>query len=145
MQRRDFLQSTLPISALAALCAACQKEVDEPDNGNSNTAPPAGTSNFEDFDLRTQLLQPGDFVSRRGVLIIRLGAASELAAFQAFSNACPHAGGQLQFEAATNQVWCPVHGSRFGTAGQLLQGPAAVGLTALRMEWRFPIIRVWLR
>ncbi|MCU0333622.1 MAG: Rieske (2Fe-2S) protein [Chitinophagaceae bacterium] len=145
MQRRDFLQAAFPLTALSALCAACQKDAaTDPNNNGANTGPVVN-NDFEDFDVRTQLLQPGEFISRRGVLIIRIAANNDLSAFQAFSNVCPHAGGQLQFEAASNQVWCPVHGSRFTAAGQLLLGPAATGLTTLRTEWRFPFIRVWLR
>lgn len=52
--------------------------------------------------------------------------------YQAISLACTHLGCTLEDDQAN---WiCPCHGSRFGSDGQLLEGPAAEGLKILNVE-----------
>ena len=46
------------------------------------------------------------------------------------SPVCPHLGGIVQWNDATESWECPLHGSRFAPAGTLLEGPATRGLTA---------------
>ncbi|WP_201931048.1 FAD-dependent oxidoreductase [Nocardioides donggukensis] len=44
------------------------------------------------------------------------------------SAVCPHLGGILRWNDAELSWDCPLHGSRFGPAGELLEGPATCGL-----------------
>ncbi|UXA18272.1 FAD-dependent oxidoreductase [Mycobacterium sp. SMC-4] len=61
----------------------------------------------------------------------RLRAESVLdGAHRAVSPICPHLGGIVEWNDA-DQAWeCPLHGSRFGPDGALLEGPATRGLAA---------------
>lgn len=61
------------------------------------------------------------------VIVIRKAESS----YAAFSAACTHKGGPLAFDAATGQIACPLHGSRFDAAtGSVKKGPAEAGLAA---------------
>lgn len=61
--------------------------------------------------------------------------------FHEFSAACPHLKGVLKWN-SLEQTWdCPVHGSRFNRAGEVLNGPALSGLTPkdhLEIETKIP-------
>ena len=46
------------------------------------------------------------------------------------SPVCPHLGGIVNWNEATESWECPLHGSRFAPDGTLLEGPATRGLTA---------------
>ncbi len=52
--------------------------------------------------------------------------------FTALSLVCPHLG--CTVESKTDGFACPCHGSRYGSQGQLIHGPAAKPLTALKVE-----------
>ncbi|MGD0750366.1 MAG: Rieske (2Fe-2S) protein [Anaerolineales bacterium] len=54
------------------------------------------------------------------------------AGFSAFSLVCPHLG--CTVEPQPDGFTCPCHGSRFGSQGQLVRGPAGKALTVLRVE-----------
>ena len=47
------------------------------------------------------------------------------------SAVCPHLGGILAWNDAERSWDCPLHGSRFGPGGELLEGPATCGLARL--------------
>lgn len=55
-----------------------------------------------------------------------------------FSAVCPHLGGIVRWNSAEKSWDCPVHGSRFGTDGRVLNGPAAAGLSAVPGPGRHP-------
>ena len=44
------------------------------------------------------------------------------------SAVCPHLGGILRWNDAETSWDCPLHGSRFGPDGQVLEGPATCAL-----------------
>ena len=46
-----------------------------------------------------------------------------------FSAVCPHLGGVVRRNDAERSWDCPLHGSRFGEDGEVLEGPATRGLT----------------
>ncbi len=52
--------------------------------------------------------------------------------FTALSLICPHLGCTVESQAGG--FACPCHGSRFGPQGQLVHGPAARPMTALRVQ-----------
>ncbi len=64
------------------------------------------------------------------VIIIRKNETD----FVAFSAICTHKGGSLEFDAKTGQLSCPMHGSKFDSAGQNVSGPAKQPLRAFETE-----------
>jgi thiosulfate dehydrogenase [quinone] large subunit len=54
--------------------------------------------------------------------------------FVAFDAICPHEGCTVAFQAASNIIACPCHGSEFNSeTGALVRGPATFGLTAIKI------------
>jgi Rieske Fe-S protein len=61
------------------------------------------------------------------IIVIRNDETS----FAAFSAKCTHKGGTLAYDAKTEQLACPLHGSRFDSAnGSVVKGPASQPLPA---------------
>ena len=52
-------------------------------------------------------------------------------ALQAVSAVCTHLGCHVQWNGSERSWDCPCHGSRFDTAGQVLNGPALQALEAV--------------
>ncbi|HLH29239.1 MAG TPA: Rieske 2Fe-2S domain-containing protein [Acidimicrobiales bacterium] len=54
--------------------------------------------------------------------------------FVAFDATCPHAGCTVAYQAASQIIACPCHGSEFNPSnGDVVRGPAATGLVTLRI------------
>lgn len=68
----------------------------------------------------------------QGVVLVRRGAE-----LRAFSARCPHLGCRIN-RVEEGVLVCPCHGSRFDSAGGLLAGPAAAGLSPLEVEAQGP-------
>lgn len=83
-------------------------------------------------------------VPAEGALVLpqhRLAVVREGDAFYAIDLVCTHLGCTVQ---ATEQGFaCPCHGSRFGSGGQVLTGPAPRALRRLRLDRRADVL--WIR
>lgn len=65
------------------------------------------------------------------IIVIRTGDAT----FSAFSAICTHKGGILEYNAASKQLECPLHGSRFSSSdGSVARGPATKPVAAFASE-----------
>lgn len=54
--------------------------------------------------------------------------------FVAFDAICPHAGCTVAYQSSANVIACPCHGSEFDArTGNVLRGPAATGLTTIKV------------
>jgi Rieske Fe-S protein len=78
-----------------------------------------------------------------GALVLpqqRVAVVREGDAFYAIDLVCTHLGCTVQ---ATEQGFaCPCHGSRFGSGGEVLTGPAPRALGRLRLERRADVLFV---
>lgn len=61
--------------------------------------------------------------------------------FTAYDATCPHEGCAVNFVSASDGFDCPCHGSRFDARGQLVNGPAQRGLTAVPVVLDGPEVR----
>lgn len=124
MERNEFLR--LLGSAGLAVCAGCSLE-----SCDSNHGVPAAPTNV-DFTLdltasaNAALLTTGGFVYNSGIIIVCLNATAQT--YDAVSQACTHEGTTVVYQAGSGQFYCSTHGSRFNTAGQVVQGPASSAL-----------------
>jgi len=55
----------------------------------------------------------------------------EAQGFFAMTATCTHLGCLTQYEKENNRIFCPCHGSRFSTAGEVTAGPAPKALPRL--------------
>lgn len=129
MERKEFL-SALSIS-LAAVCAGCSLASCGSTSKSNDPAPavtpPAGSTNFT-TNLNTSLINVGESIVSNGVIVVRLAQVNVAASFSAVQVACTHEGTAINYNTAQGVFICPNHGSKFGTTGNVLLGPAAVAL-----------------
>lgn len=52
----------------------------------------------------------------------------------AFSAVCPHMGCMVQWNAEEKSFDCPCHGSRFTKEGDVINGPATIGLAKVSVK-----------
>jgi len=134
MQRRVFITG-LGASA-AAICAAClagciKTGMDPlPNSGQHSQGQGSNTNNNAIFtlDLNADLLNIWDMIQKNNIFVIRVAAGNLASSFIAVSGICTHQGCLVIFDSSVQEFYCPCHGSIFSLGGQVLQGPAPVGL-----------------
>lgn len=145
MERKEFLNKIsggLAFTCVACMMAACSKD-DSTGSGNNtggsgntgggNTGGGTG-STLLTINLATQLLAVDDFVSDKGIIVVRKAAGNAVSSFVAFVNACPHQGVAVTFRKGSNDFYCSAHGSTFSIAGAVTVSPATSGLSARTVE-----------
>ncbi len=136
MDRKGFL-STLGLGAAAVTCQYCLGGCKNPDaiTGPTNV-------NFT-LDLtqpaNTALNQNGGYVYNGGVIVAR----TVNGAYVAVSQACTHQGNTVVYDKTYNQFFCPAHGSRFGTDGSVINGPASSPLTRYNTQLNGNLLKVY--
>ncbi len=130
MNRREFLgwigvgaiASSLPVAI-----AACTPESNSAGSTSADGSDAGASSDFQAVGTTAQLDQEGQLLVKEGVaapvLVIRDPNNAE--ALLAVSPVCTHAGCDVVWEANQTVFVCPCHNSQFGTAGEVLRGPAA--------------------
>lgn len=78
----------------------------------------------------TTLRLPGNFMRVGSVLLAHTKAEK----YVAVAKFCTHAGGELAFQADSNDFWCPVHGSLFNLDGSVKKAPAAIPIRLFNVE-----------
>ena len=115
--------------------------------GDTGSLPPdcgveAGTEedgwvaiSLEDYP---ELREPGGHVwlADPDNLLYVLLVCTEPDCWAAVWSTCTHGACVVEWDDEEKQVWCPCHGSRFGTDGEVLQGPATEALTAFEVGER---------
>jgi len=141
MERKEFLNKIsggLAFTCVACMMAACSKDDNPSGSGNNpgGTNPGGGGTGTTllTINLTTQLLAINDFVSDKGIIVVRRAAGNAATSFVAFVNACPHAGTAVTFRKASNDFYCSAHGSTFSITGAVTVAPAQNGLSARTVE-----------
>ncbi|MFN5422228.1 MAG: ubiquinol-cytochrome c reductase iron-sulfur subunit [bacterium] len=128
MERKEFINKItggLTLTCVACMMQACSKD-DDATNSNSNGG--GNTAVLLTVNLSNELTSVGDFVSRSGIIVVRIAAGNEVSSFNAFSNVCPHAGATVTYIQNTNSFNCSAHDSNFSISGSVTGGPATTGL-----------------
>ncbi|MEJ7911970.1 MAG: Rieske (2Fe-2S) protein [Chitinophagaceae bacterium] len=121
---------------VAGCLASCSKD------GSSAPPPPPGGGgppprptgvNFT-VDLASEIKNPGESVTKNGVIVVRLTAGATATSFTAVQVACTHQGTSINFDTGQNNFLCPNHGSRFSNAGAVLNGPASTNLKNYKVD-----------
>lgn len=140
MERKEFLNKIsggLAFTCVACMMAACSKD-DTTGTGNntggSNTGGGSTGNTLLTVNLTTQLLSIDDFISDKGIIVVRKAAGNAVSSFVAFVNACPHQGVAVSFRKSNNDFYCSAHGSTFSITGAVTASPATSGLSARTVE-----------
>jgi Rieske Fe-S protein len=140
MKRAKFLHTVsggLAAVCVSCLAAACSKsEAPTPISASTPSTSPGATpvSNAFTVKLDSELKGVNDFISKSGIILIRLATGNIASSFLAVSSVCPHAGATVEYNNTKSSFLCSAHGSAFGSDGSLVSGPATKGLTKLMIE-----------
>lgn len=138
MDRKEFLKQLGLTSAViftGACLGGCSK---------SSGSTPAAPTNV-DFTLsltdsaNSALNTAGGYIYKSGIIIAKTLSGSYIAV----SQACTHEGGTVQFQAANNRLYCPLHGAMFQVDGTVLAGPAKTALTVYKTTLTGTSLRVY--
>jgi len=90
------------------------------------------------LDDYPELREPGGhvWISDSDNLLYVLVMCTEPDCWAAVWSTCTHGACIVEWDHDAKEVWCPCHGSRFGTDGEVLQGPATEALTAFEVGER---------
>jgi cytochrome b6-f complex iron-sulfur subunit len=125
MNRKNFLNSItggLAITCVSCMMAACSKEEDNGgDTGNGNAK--------LTLDLSSQITAIGDFVATNGIIVVRIASGNQASSFKAFSNICPHQGGNISYDKGSTTFTCATHGATFNQSGTVTKGPATSNMS----------------
>ncbi len=139
VHRRDFLRKTGSLTVMSmfgvGFFTSCTSEEDSTPNGNNVNNPPAGAASgigisgkvtTIDLDKSTVLNTTGGWLLIREsqLLVVNLGNN----VFNAMTSICTHSQCDRNWTFASNVFTCTCHGSRFGTDGAVITGPAAQAL-----------------
>lgn len=125
----------MPVVAGCAACMiACSKGIPDIDPDPVPPSPDPPPLLPFTINLQTDLLATGDTVKRNGVIVVRRAVGNSVASFIALELNCSHAGGILNWNQATQQFICPVHGSVFAANGTVVNGPATTALASFTIS-----------
>ena len=117
MDRKNFLKSSFLICGAimtgASILESCSK---------TGYAPTPVSVNFT-LDLNatanSALKTVGGYVEGNNAIVIRTGTSTYIA----LSNICTHAGCTVNYEKASNDIYCPCHGGTYDLSGNVTGGP----------------------
>ncbi len=133
MKRKEFVPRAIAATAILAVLpsflASCEKEdpvVDDPNNNDDgdDDSDDTVTIDLNDPDF-VALRSDGGFAYKDNYIVINTGDED----FVALSSVCTHQGCTVNYNASSNQLPCPCHGSVFATNGTVLNGPASSPLS----------------
>jgi Rieske Fe-S protein len=130
MERKEFLAKLgggIGLTCVACMMNACSKE--EATTPTTPTTPALLTVN-----LSTQLTSVGDFLSDKGIIVVRTATGNVATSFVAFNNECPHQRNPVTFIKSNNTFNCSFHQSNFSIDGAKISGPAQSGLVKKNLQ-----------
>lgn len=130
MERRKFIPLVVmgTTTFLAGnFLVSCTKEDESPDTPGNPSGSKTITIDLND-PAYANLKTAGNAIIKDNILIMHLSDDS----YQALSKICTHEGCIVGFNGT--EVVCPCHGSRYSTAGAVLNGPATRALTKYKTE-----------
>ena len=128
MERREFISNVgLSLTGICAVCLGACSKSNAPGGGGNGGGGGGGSVNFN-INLNSNLLNIGDSITQSGVIVVRIAAGNDAASFTAVQVSCTHEGTSIGYNTGLGIFICPNHGSRFSTAGAVLQGPAGTNL-----------------
>ena len=133
MKRTQFLHTVT--GGIAAACVSCLAAAWS--SSEAPTPSPPGQvpiSNAFTVNLNSELRGINEFISKNGIILIRLATGDVPSSFLAVSSICPHAGATVDYLSTKSSFLCLAHGSTFSSDGSLLTGPAAQGLSKLVVQ-----------
>jgi Rieske Fe-S protein len=134
MKRTQFLHTVT--GGIAAACVYCLAAACSSSEAPTPASPPGQVpiSNAFTVNLNSELRGINEFISKNGIILIRLATGDVPSSFLAVSSVCPHAGATVDYLSTKSSFVCLAHGSTFSSDGSLLTGPAAQGLTKLVVQ-----------
>ncbi len=135
MDRREFL-SIVGMGAAAVSCSYCLGGCKSADNPVS---PPANVDFTLDLTNSAALKTNGGYLYNAGVIVARTSTGT----YVAVSQACTHAGANVEFSGGSDQFHCPAHGSIFALDGSVLRGPAGSPLARYNTSVSGNLLRVY--
>lgn len=138
-ERREFLKKTGSLAVMSmfgiGFFTSCASDEDTQPRGNTPSQPSGAasgitvTSNTVTIDLTqvNTLNSAGGWIliDDAKMLVVNTGGG-----FSALTSICTHTGCDRNWSLNNNEFVCSCHGSRFTTAGAVVQGPANRPLTA---------------
>lgn len=110
-------ESSFAFAGVCLACSGCTKQKQQqPQN--------SGSVVLFTINLDVQLLNKGDSLLSKNVLVVRLAVTNNTTSFTAVQRDCTHAGGFLEWNKTAERFICPVHGSEFSASGLVEVGPA---------------------
>jgi len=130
MERKDFIRklaaggSILLVSP--ALFNACSNGTDQiMNNANNNNGNSSGEVVVDLTSATYSALgSVGGYAYKSNIIIIRTSDTQ----YVALSSVCTHQGCTVMYNASTNQLPCPCHGSLYSISGSVINGPAQKSL-----------------
>ncbi len=147
MKRDEFLHlfgfgATLLVSGCLGSCSS-KTENPQPSPG-PGPGPAPGTIDFT-VDVaapaNARLNDPAFgyvYGANNKVIVAKTAGGS----YVALAAACTHQGTPVEFQSGANDFYCPNHGSRFGTNGAVLNGPAAAPLRVYTLVQTGTLLRI---
>ncbi len=128
MKRKQFIRN-IALGGSVLITApmvfnSCSKSDDVPEDNTGNDTTEGVTVDLTNADY-SDLETVGGFAYKGNIIIIR----STDTVYLAFSKVCTHQSCTVTYDAASNQMPCPCHGSVFSIDGGVVNGPAPSALT----------------
>lgn len=139
MERKEFL-SMMGLSA-GAIFTVCLGGCSKAASGYTANVP---TNVNISLDLTLPANAPlntnGGYIYTSGIIVAKTNAGN----FIAVSQECTHQGVSVQFQAGTQQFYCPSHGAAFSISGAVVNGPATSPLKQYNTALTNNTLRIYL-